>query len=64
MWHRGDQTLPTRSSAVGAGHVGLCPGLIDEDQARRINAVLVALPPLALAGYVGTVLLGGAQAFF
>jgi len=62
--HRGDQTLPTQGSAMGAGHVGLGPGLVDEDQARRVNAVLVALPPLALAGDVGAVLLGGAQSFF
>ena len=62
--HRGDQTLSARGSTVGAGHICLCPGLVDEDQARRVNAVLVALPPLALAGDVGAVLLGGAQSFF
>ena len=62
--HRRDQALPAQGSAMGAGHVGLCPGLVDEDQAPRVNAVLVALPPLAPAGDVRTVLLGGAQAFF
>lgn len=62
--HRGDQTLSAQGSTVGAGHICLGPGLVDEDQARRVNAVLVALPPLALAGDVGAVLLGGAQSFF
>jgi hypothetical protein len=62
--HRGDQTLSAQRSAMGAGHVGLGPGLVDEDQAHWINAVLVTLPPLALAGDVGTVLLGGAQGFY
>jgi hypothetical protein len=35
----------------------------DNEQARRVNAVLVLLPPLALAGDVGVVLLGGAKGF-
>ena len=64
VWHRCDQTLSAQGSAMGARHVGFGPGLIDEDQACGVNAVLVALPPLALAGDVRTVLLGGAQAFF
>jgi hypothetical protein len=63
VWHRGDQTLSAQGATMGAGHVGLCPGFVDENQARRVNAVLVALPPLALAVDVGTVLLGGAGFF-
>jgi hypothetical protein len=49
---------------MGAGHVGLGPGLIDEDQAGRVDAVLMAAPPLALGGDVRPMLLGGVQAFF
>jgi len=48
---------------MGAGHVGLGPGLVDKDQARGGDAVLMAAPPLALGGDVGSLLLGGVQAF-
>jgi hypothetical protein len=49
---------------MGAGHVGLGPGLVDEDQACRIDAALMAAPALALGGDVRPMLLGGVQAFF
>jgi hypothetical protein len=49
---------------VSAGHVGLGPGLIEEDQTLGINASLVASPAGALASDVGPLLLGGAQGFF
>jgi hypothetical protein len=64
MRHGCDQALPAQRPAMRAGHVGLCPGLIDKHQAAWVNPLLVALPPLALAGDVRPVLLGGAQAFF
>jgi hypothetical protein len=64
LWHLGDQTLAALTAAVLAGHVGLGPGLVDEDQAARIKAPLVLLPSGAPAGDVGAVLLGGEQAFF
>jgi hypothetical protein len=49
---------------MGTRHVGLGPGLVDEDEAARINATLI-LPPLRPPpGDLGPVLLGGEQAFF
>jgi hypothetical protein len=49
---------------VGPGHVGLGPGLVDEDQPARIKLSLVALPPRSLARHVWPILLGRVQAFF
>jgi hypothetical protein len=49
---------------MGAGHVRLGPGLVDEDQACGIDAALMAAPALALGGDVGPMLLGGVQTFF
>jgi hypothetical protein len=45
-------------------HVGLGPGFIHEDEARSGDAVLMAAPAHALGGDVGSMLLGGVQAFF
>ena len=59
-----DQALAAPAATVGGGHVGLGPGLVDEDQAVRGDLVLVAPPALAPARHVGPILLGGAQAFF
>lgn len=59
-----DQALTARCAAMGAGHVGLRPGLVDEDQAFRIDAPLIASPSGALASDVGSLLRGGAQGFF
>ena len=62
--HMGDQALPPRGAAVGACHVGLGPGLIDEDEAGGIDARLMATPALTAACDVGPMLLGGVQRFF
>lgn len=64
MRHAGHQALPTQGTAMGTGHVGLGPGLVDEDQAGRVDAALMAAPAFALGGDVGPMLLGGVQAFF
>jgi hypothetical protein len=58
------QALPSRSPAVGADHVGLGPGLIDEDEAGRINLSLMPFPACPSARDVGPVLLAGQQRFF
>jgi hypothetical protein len=60
----GDQSLAARGAAMGAGHVGLGPCLVDEDQAGGIDAALMATPARAAVGDVGPMLLGGVQAFF
>ena len=60
----GDQPLATRAPAPDRRHVRPGPGLIDEDEPRGVNLVLMALPELPLARHVRTVLLTGVQAFF
>ena len=62
--HLGEQPLPARCPAAQARHVGLGPGLVDEDQPRRIKLALVGLPASALVRDVWTILLGGEQRFF
>jgi len=64
MGHMGDQALAAWGAAVGAGHVGLGPGFIDEDQAGGIDARLMAAPACAAPRNVGSMLLGCVQAFF
>jgi hypothetical protein len=58
------QALASWSPAMGADHVGLGPGLIDEDEARRINLCLMPFPACPSARDVGPVLLGWQQRFF
>jgi hypothetical protein len=49
---------------MAARHIGLGPGLVDEDQASRINPTLIGLPLRPPARDVRAILLGGVQAFF
>lgn len=56
--------LATRTPAAGPGHVGLHPGLIDEDQALWINPVLMSLPACPEPGQLRPILLLGHQRFF
>jgi hypothetical protein len=58
------QPLPFRAPAAQRGHVGLYPGLVDEDQTRRIEPTLPGFPALAAPGNVGAALLKGEQRFF
>ena len=60
----GEQGLSPRAPATGPDHVGLGPGLIDENQPRRVNLTLMALPPGAAAGHVRPVLFAGVHGFF
>lgn len=64
MRHLGIQRFATALPAVGPGHVGLRPGLIDEDQAVRADPRLIFLPPGPPPGDVWPVLLGGVNGFF
>ena len=45
-------------------HVGLGPGLVDEDQPRGLDLGLIFQPLRAASGDVGTVLLAGDQRLF
>jgi len=58
------QALAAESPAAQRGHVGLGPGLVDEDQALRLDATLILCPLRASPRHVGTIAFGGHQAFF
>lgn len=65
--HLVDQRLALRAPAVGAGHVGLGPGLLDEDHApngRRIYPSLEREPAGTASHDVWTVLLLGKDRLF
>ena len=62
--HLGMQALPHRRPAAQRRHVGLCPGLINKDQARRVNPALIFLPSLPMACDLRPQLLGWQNAFF
>jgi hypothetical protein len=64
MRHFVHQALSHRTSPVRAGHVRFDPGLINENQACRINLVLMLLPQVAPADDVTTILFAGVQSFF
>jgi hypothetical protein len=49
---------------MAAGHIGLGPGLVDEDETRGIKLVLIPFPLCPPPCDVGTILFAGAQAFF
>lgn len=44
MRHLVDQAIPHSAATVRPGHVGLDPGLVDEDQPPRVKLVLVRPP--------------------
>jgi hypothetical protein len=58
------QPLALRPPTSQWGHVGLDPGLIDEDQALRIETGLPGSPSLTPAGNISACLLKGEQRFF
>ena len=60
----GDEARASSASAMGAGHVGFRPGLVDKHKPPRIDRRLTRLPPLTPPGDVRAVLFGGAKAFF
>ena len=60
----GDEPSAARRPAVEAGHVGLGPGLVDEDEPRRIDAPLMASPAQSMALHVRAVLLARDERLF
>ncbi len=62
--HLGTQPLSTRGAAMGPRHIGLGPGLINEDEATWIEPTLVAFPTRPSAYNVTPILLAGQYAFF
>ena len=59
-----DQALPARRPTPQRGHVGLGPGLIDEDQALGRDLILMRLPLAPPAGDVRASTLAGHRRFF
>lgn len=57
MGYRGDQPLAPWRSPAQTRHVGLHPALIEEDQARRVEAGLRLAPFQPGLGNVGAILL-------
>lgn len=60
----GDQPLAARATAMGPCHVGLGPGLVDEDQLVRRQFRLLCAQGLPGLRDVRAILLGGVQRFF
>ena len=58
------QSLAFDAPAADRGHVGLDPGLVDEDEAFRIEMTDRPLPAPATGGDVGAMLLTGECGFF
>jgi len=58
------QAFAFRPPAAQWRHVGLDPGLVDEDQSPRIEPRLPGSPAAALARDIGAGLLKGEQCFF
>jgi len=59
-----DQAFTARSPTSQRRHIRFRPCLIDEDQARGINARLIFDPPCSSAGYVRPVLFCRDHGFF
>ena len=62
--HRRQQPQPARRATVPARHVGGGPGLVDEDQMRRIERRLAPDEDPPFLGYVEAILLGGVKTLF
>ena len=64
MWNFGAQPLAPATAAMSARHVGLGPGLVDEDEPPGIKPPLITLPACPPTRHVAPVLLGRQHAFF
>ena len=64
VWREASQAFAFRPPAAHWGHVGLDPGLIDEDQPPRIETGLPGSPASAPVRDIGAGLLKGEQCFF
>ena len=62
--HLVDQRRAARRPAARARHVGLGPGLVDEDQTGGIELMLMGLPAIPQPGCLRSILLACQQCFF
>jgi len=58
------EPLSARSPSPQRCHIGLGPGLVDEDEAGRLNPILIGQPLRPPARDVGAILLAGVHGFF
>ncbi len=59
-----NESLTTRGATVVTDHLRRDPGLVDEDEALRIESGLLSFQIGACSGDIRTILLGGVQRFF
>ena len=64
MGHADAQALAAQATAMRAGHLRRGPGLVDEDEAVRVEINLPVEPVLAPFQDVGAILLAGVRSLF
>ena len=64
LWDLVDEALSLRRPAAKPCHVGLCPGLINEDEAPGVDEPLIGAPSFAVAAYVAALLLARDKRLF
>ena len=64
VWHGGPAALPSRRPAAQARHLGGGAGLVDEDQALRVEVELAVEPGLARRLDIAALLLGRMRGLF
>ncbi len=64
MRNLADRPLPARGPAVAPGQAGVDPGLIDEDEASRVDPGQLGTPPRPRLGDILPVLLGRPECLF
>ena len=64
VWNLGGEPLATRRPSPQGRHIGSGPGLVDEDQALRFDAILIFDPLGSSPGDVRTIAFASHHAFF
>ena len=62
--HAGNQPLTAPTATMGRRHVGLGPGLVDEDEVARVERRALAQPGRTPGLDIGTVAFGRGQGLF
>lgn len=62
--HPSDQAFATLAASVCRRHVGLDPGLVDENQTTWIEGIALAQPFGAARLHIGTIEFGSRQGLF
>ena len=64
VWNLGGKPLATRCPPPQGRHIGPGPGLVDEDQALRFDAILIFDPLGSSSCHVGAIAFASHHAFF